>query len=325
LLALAIPVGALSTMFRSIDVHAAWTSFEIAPSKPATVIAAILIALGLSVTLYVFQTWRRLSHIPGPFLNSITPLVLTYHCLKEDITTYTYELSLKYGPLVRVSPNIVAYYDPETLRRICSVKANYTKGLWFEFSRWDLKHYSCIAMRDNESRKIRKMKLVPAWAGQGLSVMESRVDSQVRAFVELVQRKYISTREGLRPMNFGHRAQFYTLDVATSATFGKPFGFLEKDGDVEKYLETTEAMTPTFGILGTLPWLVHVMHSWPLNRFMPGEGDKVGFGRLMNFASEAVKQRLEPGDANSEHDLIRGYLRNGVEPEDVVQECITLM
>jgi len=307
------------------DFVTAWASFNGASFKPTAVVATVAVAVGLWLIGYLFQTWRRLSHVPGPFLNSITPLVLTYHCLKEDITTYTYKLSLKYGPLVRVAPNIVAYFDPETLRHVCSNKANYTKGLWFEFSRWDLDHYSCIAMRDNESRKIRKTKLIPAWSGQYMSVMESRVDSQVRAFIDLVERKYISTPGVVRPMDFGHRAQFYTLDVATSVTFGKPLGFLQKDGDVEKYLETTEAMTPGFGILGTLPWLVYAIHAWPLKLFMPGEGDAIGFGRLMKFASEAVKQRLDPDDTHSEYDLIRGYLRNGVEPEDAIQECITLV
>jgi hypothetical protein len=67
------------------------------------------------------------------------------------------------------------------------------------------------------------------------------------------------------------------------------------------------------------------MHAWPLNKFMPGEGDTVGFGRLMKFAGDAVRERLQPGDETSEYDLIRGYLRNGVDAEDVVQECITLV
>jgi len=118
--------------------------------------------LSAAYTIQTFLVWYRLRHIPGPFLNSITPLVLTYHCIKEDITEYTHSLSVKYGPLVRVSPTVVMYSDPDTFRRICSVKAGYTKGLWFEFSRWDLKRYSIIAMRDNESRKERKSKLSPA-------------------------------------------------------------------------------------------------------------------------------------------------------------------
>ena len=121
---------------------------------------SLLLVSGLLIRL--FLTWQRLRHVPGPFLNSITPLVLTWHCIQEDITEYTHGLTKKYGPLVRVSPNVVMYSDPDTFRRICSVKANYTKGLWFEFSRWDLKRPSIIALRDNESRKDRKSRLSPA-------------------------------------------------------------------------------------------------------------------------------------------------------------------
>lgn len=155
--------------------------------------------------------------------------------------------------------------------------------------------------------------------------MEERVDRQVSAFLNLVERKYVSSSSEVRPMEFSHRSQFFTLDVVTCVTFGEPFGFINKDGDVEKYLETTEAMLPMFGVLGTLPWLVYAMHSWPIKYMMPGEGDKVGFGRLMKYAGDAVKQRLQPGDGSGEHDLIRAFLRSGVEPADVVQECITLM
>lgn len=119
------------------------------------------------------------------------------------------------------------------------------------------------------------------FVGKGLVTIEQRVDRQVRSFLDLVERKYVSTPKALRPMEFAHRGQFFTLDVVTNVAFGEPFGFLKKDGDVECYLETQEQMLPAFGILGSLPWLVHVMHTWPVNRMMPGEGDKVGFGRLM--------------------------------------------
>ncbi len=266
-----------------------------------TTIVGLTFTLTLAAVLPVIRQWYRLRHIPGPFLNSITSLVLAYHSWKEDHCTYVYRLCQEYGPLVRVTPTVVVFSDGPTLRYICSVKANYTKGLWFEFTRWDLERYSCISMRDNESRKERKMKLLPAvgsplilntstlrltslqWAGQGLSIMEGRVDSQVRDFLNLIERKYLSTAGECKPMEFGHRAQFFTLDVATCATFGKAFGFLQKDGDVHKYLEITESMVPMFGILGALPQLVHVMHTWPFNYMMPGEGDKFGFGRLMKY------------------------------------------
>ncbi|KAK4182202.1 cytochrome P450 [Podospora australis] len=280
--------------------------------------------LGVFIIKPAISQWSRLRHVPGPFLNSITPLVYAWHTIRDGQAKYVYSLCQKYGPVVRVTPNTVVVSDPQTLRYFCSLKANYTKGLWAEFTRWDLKRYSCIAMRDNESRRERKKKLLPAWSGQGLNVMEDRVDARIRDFLDLVERKYISTPAVFRPMEFGHRAQFFTLDVVTAVTFGKPWGFLEKDGDVNKYLEITEVMTPMFALLGALPWLVHSMHTWPLTKLMPGAGDQVGFGCLIKLASDEVQKRLQPDDKSSEFDLINAYLKQGIDPEDVVQECITL-
>lgn len=128
----------------------------------STILLYSLLSLATWYLVSVYLQYRRLRHIPGPFLNSITPLVCTYHSIKCDMSAYIYNLTVKYGPLVRITPNTVVNVDADTFRRICSYKAGYTKGLWFEFSRWDLDSYSCIAMRDNETRKERKNKLSPA-------------------------------------------------------------------------------------------------------------------------------------------------------------------
>ena len=127
---------------------------------------SVLVHIGIvAIAVWVVQTfrqWLRLRHVPGPFLNSLTGLVMTYHCWKQDSVRYTASLNKRYGPLARGGPNLVIISDPETLRRLCTVKANYTKGLWFDFALWDLDRPSSFAMRDNESRKERKMKLLPA-------------------------------------------------------------------------------------------------------------------------------------------------------------------
>jgi len=133
--------------------------------KGFTVPSLLLCAFMLLLTIITIQTTRqylRLRHVPGPFLNAITPLALTYHCLKGDVSHYTYELCRRYGPLVRVQPNVVVFSDPQTFRRICAVKSGYSKGLWFEFSRWDLDRPSCIAIRDDEGRRERKGRLLVA-------------------------------------------------------------------------------------------------------------------------------------------------------------------
>ncbi len=115
-------------------------------------------------------------------------------------------------------------------------------------------------------------------------MMESRGGRQVYSFLALVERKRTSRSQRTHGRwNSAFRRSSFTLDVSTGITFGEPFGFSEKDGDVEKYIETTETMLPMFGILGALPWLVYAMYSWPISYPIPGGSDKIGLGRLMKY------------------------------------------
>jgi len=99
----------------------------LAALKTRTLFLAPTLVLFVAGLLRLFFTWRRLRHVPGPFLNSITPLAMTWHGMTEDMTVYTHSLTEKYGPLVRISPNVVMYSDPDTFRRVCSVKAKLHK------------------------------------------------------------------------------------------------------------------------------------------------------------------------------------------------------
>lgn len=131
--------------------------------------------------------------------------------------------------------------------------------------------------------------------------METRVDKTVQSFLDLIKRNYlpptarspaavvVTAKPFGRPMEFGHRAMMYSLDVATSVAFGKAWGFLESDSDVNEYIAMSEKMLPTFGVLGTMPWLVYLMHAWPVNLLMPGEGDRVGFGCLIKWVIHSVE------------------------------------
>ncbi len=143
--------------------HSSLPSFGVGviANTPA-ILKALTLALLVVYLIQVFRTWHRLRHIPGPLLNSLTPLVLSYHCVKGDVNAYHHGLAIKYGPLVRIAPNSVMISDAETLRHICSVKAGYRKGLWFEFSRWNLERPSSLSMRDNAPRKERKARMSPA-------------------------------------------------------------------------------------------------------------------------------------------------------------------
>ncbi|KAK0707285.1 hypothetical protein B0H67DRAFT_442131, partial [Lasiosphaeris hirsuta] len=74
---------------------------------------------------------------------------------------------------------------------------------------------------------------------------------------------------------------FFTLDAATDIAFGEPTGLIKQNGDGNEYLKQTGSILRVNGILGTLPWLVHLVHKCPFNLMMPNEGGMISFGVLM--------------------------------------------
>ena len=65
--------------------------------------------------------------------------------------------------------------------------------------------------------------------------MEGSVDVAVDAFVRLIERKYISSHTDYRPMDFGEKTEYFTLDAIGLLAFGELFGFMDKDEDVFEF------------------------------------------------------------------------------------------
>lgn len=85
-------------------------------------------------------------------------------------------------------------------------------------------------------------------------------------------------------MDFAEKTQFFALDAIGDISFGKPFGYLAEDEDLYDYNKINASSLPIMNIVSVLPWLIKLIHTWPLRTVMPSQGDQVGFGRLMRWA-----------------------------------------
>lgn len=111
--------------------------------------------------------------------------------------------------------------------------------------------------------------------------MEGTVDAQVAKLVDLIENKYLSTSLDLRPMEFGEKSSFFTLDVISDLAFGEAFGYLSKDEDVYDYLKMTESSIPFLMLIANVPILADILQSRFVRRLLPSEADKVGFGAFI--------------------------------------------
>lgn len=111
--------------------------------------------------------------------------------------------------------------------------------------------------------------------------MEGTIDKQISRFISLLEKKYVSTAEDYRPVNFAEKVQFFTLDIISDLAFGKPFGYLENNADVFDYIKITNAYVPIMVFLGNVPKIANLLHSRFFRALLPSESDKLGFGAFI--------------------------------------------
>lgn len=111
--------------------------------------------------------------------------------------------------------------------------------------------------------------------------MEGTIDTQIANFVNLIEKSYLSTSQVYRPMDFGEKASFFTLDVISDLAFGQAFGYLDSDEDVYEYLKITKAAIPFMMFVADVPVLADVLQSRLFRGLLPSEADKAGFGAFI--------------------------------------------
>jgi hypothetical protein len=155
-----------------------------------------------------------------------------------------------------------------------------------------------LSMRDEKAHKTLKSKTTagvtstqPAcvkhanlslqYNGKDVEGLEGQIDKVVESFIDLIERKYLSTSTDYRPVDLARITQYFTLDVIMSVAFGRNFGHLESDSDVYRYLHMTESFMPMVAIILVYPWLCNVLESRFLQMMAPKDTDQAGMGKVM--------------------------------------------
>ena len=244
-----------------------------------------IFAIGLlSFVLYSVVTgviaWHRLRKFPGPPLASVSYLPMLRHSRSGQAHLKYYEISRKYGSVVRIGPNDLLVSDPDFIRRMSAARSSYGRSSWYRATRLDPYHDTMASACDIGLHDHLKTKTAMGYTGKEIPSLEAKIDSQIISLVGSLKTRYGSG--SFRPLDFGKIAQFFTLDTLTAVAFGNPFGFIEKNGDVHDYLKTMENTVSLSATLADVPWLQTIfLSSSMLKLFGPKDTDSTGVGKLM--------------------------------------------
>ena len=137
--------------------------------------------------------------------------------------------------------------------------------------------------------------------------------------MSLIRAKYLSTAAQCRPMDFARKTQYFTLDVISDIGFGKAFGDLAADADVDDYLAASEAVTRFF-VVPCAIGLVPILQWGPIARFIgPEARHNSGMGKAMASARKLIDARLHSGSGRA--DMLAAFIRHGLNREDLFAEA----
>ncbi|CZR54663.1 related to pisatin demethylase (cytochrome P450) [Phialocephala subalpina] len=286
-----------------------------------TLLLSTLSLLAILAVAQIFSAWYRLRHIKGPWSAGFSKLWLLRHVGGPTMHTDLAEVCSKYGSLARIGPNDLVTSNPEVLRRILGVRSAYVRSDFYDGMRTEPGIDSVLSQRDDEKHNTLRTKMAAGYSGKENDNLEDTIDRSVLALVNLIDKKYISSKEIFRPFDFGRKAQYFTLDVISDVAFGECFGDLESDGDMYEYIKTIETFMPALMIFSVYPWLNKILESSFMKRFLPSDKDLTGVGKLKGIAKRVVGERFGP-DAKDHRDMLGSFIRHGLTQDEAISSTV---
>jgi cytochrome P450 len=203
------------------------------PARSVAGAAGLLAGAGLFILCaYTIGLWtynlffHPLAKFPGPRLNAMSPLPGIYSLLRGRLPLDNKLLHDKYGSVVRVSPNELAFNSAQSWDDIYGHRQgrpNMHKDPIHVGSVDPLPGASTLTMADDENHARQRRALAHSFSTKALLEQEEIIQGYVSSFIKNLSRMADSS-ETLNMVNW---LNFTTFDIIGDLAFGEPFGCLE--------------------------------------------------------------------------------------------------
>lgn len=256
------------------------------------VVSLVTCVLLLLVVFQLWRTWWRLRHIPGPFPASITNFQRARWVTTKRAHLILQDMHEKYGEVVRIGPNTVAFSNPEAIPTVYTARTGFPKSAFYA----TLQAYApkggnlqaIFNTQDDDMHKRLKTPIAPLFTPGNVPSFEGRVDEVLECLREKLDEKFIENSE---VFNLGQWLQFFAFDVMGTLTFSKRYGFLETGKDVGGMLGTIVDFMRSSAPLTQIPWL-----DWALRKNRIGDAFQRRFGvqaslGILGFVGRAIREK----------------------------------
>ncbi|PGH08723.1 hypothetical protein AJ79_05914 [Helicocarpus griseus UAMH5409] len=265
-------------------------------SLPAFVTLSIPLILYLLYHFIVFPLFRSdLRSIPGPFLAKLTDIYRLLLVRTGSAQEHHLRLHQRYGPLVRLGPNNVSVGSPAAIPILYNTRTRFPKSAFYPVM-GNVAHGKVVptifSTRDEFVHEMMKRPIAQVYAMTNLKTYEPLVESTEAFFFEKLEK----LADERRAFDLGTWLHWFATDVIMEITFGKRFGFLEREEDVDDILKTIERRFRYVATTCQMPWLDKLLHKNPL----VGIFAKQRASPVLKFALERIAERKKERQGHPE-------------------------
>ncbi|CAI7583618.1 unnamed protein product [Penicillium glandicola] len=284
---------------------------------------AMTLLYGL-LTLYIFRVltnYVKLRQFRGPLGTGISNWPHSMAMLRGNCHEWYAEVSKKHGPIARVAPKVLITSSPEVWMHVNN-KPGYKRSDWYyNATRIEYRRDNVFSQTDNAKHERRRKQMAPGYSGRENTELEGSVDERLQDFLNLIRSKYISSDRHVVPMDLAKKVQYFTLDVISSVGFGKSFGMLQSDRDVDNYLQSSEEGLATghTALAMGFSWITQMPF---LGKFIaPSPKDNNGFGKMIAACFRVVEERAA-SSTNERSDMLASFIRHGLSGDELRTEAL---
>ncbi|KAI2638933.1 cytochrome P450 [Hypomontagnella submonticulosa] len=278
--------------------------------KGATSSQLLLVAILIAGYILVVGVYRLyfspLAKIPGPKIAALTTWYNAYYDLwqRGQYVWVVEEMHRKYGPVVRIRPDVVHINDPAFIEKVYSQSPKHRRERYWTVLRTFQADGSILATRDHDLHRKRRAVLNPFFSQQNVRRLEPVINDTL---ANLFHRMDGWAKAGAPVrMNVAFRAA--TKDIIQAYAFGEGDKCLDKEDCNTAFFDVTAPSQ--LAHMGThFFWLANLLTSIPpsiMTRLIPPIGAFSGFVEELAVQVEKIREAKDlPEGKTIFHEIIR--------------------
>ncbi|KAH7211243.1 cytochrome P450 [Fusarium oxysporum] len=257
--------------------------------------------VGTTVVLFAVLLWWIISTLtsplrpyPGPLFakgNSLLSLEWTNLWRLYQVRTQKYQWTIqdlhkKYGPIIRIGPNLLDLDYPELIKIIYGTDHRWLKFYLNNSSMVDgkIKHNLFSTTSPAEHAQMKK-PMAKYYSSSNVLTMEVKMNQVIEELCKQIDNRFL---EDNKSFDLAEWLGLYTWDMIGSLTFSQPFGYMKKGHDFDGTIIASALSVDYFAQIGQMPFLDWLLNKNPMVRIGPPD-----MSHVTHFSIAQLQRRLE--------------------------------